>query len=702
MSRGRAVLLRAPRHDESSLVLLDEATHYDEAGLEPYVYRPHDLSYEEARTITEISLTERVRPAKVSVRRYDYERPTARLRSQAGDESDAALGEDFFEVAAQTSHEEHTARFRLEASRRDAAEGQALGQGAPVVGACYAIEDSPVHEGRADVVVVGHRYEYRDGSGESATEPHHRARFRFVPATTPYRMRCRSLRRRRSIRLASVVGPPGIPIYTDALGRVKVRFHAEGRDGSGWDGVEQSCWVRVCHPLAGAGWGTQFVPRVGMEVVVGFLAEDDDEPVVLGCVSHKGTPHPFPLPESRSWIGLRSQTLKGGASTGYSEISIDDSSESSQVRVSAESRLLQESKLDTEISVGRSHSMSVGASQSLVVAGDSTASYGADLVVGVSGRLRHDIKSDVFLTTAGSQHIDVGGVATTKALEQFTTVARDARSSVGGDYSLQVGENAGATLEIASRGQAQVMAGEGLILSAQRSLTLACGETTVTLTRDGLMVNGRKLNLHAIEHATMTGAGAGLRLSGGAVLAGGSVVAASSGASLVLDANASLDGALVLLNCGGQSAGVGAEDAKTETTPLRLRVLRPDGTAAGAAEYELVVGSSVLKGTTSATGMVDELVPAASTTAHLQVWPDGREAPRLRWTLALKSLEGTGTLVGVASRLQNLGFYSGPLVEELTPLLRAALAAFQLVHALEPTGEPDAETLSQLEAVHGS
>jgi type VI secretion system secreted protein VgrG len=87
---------------------------------------------------------------------------------------------------------------------------------------------------------------------------------------------------------AIVVGPDGgtspngaDEIYTDKLGRVKVKFHwqanpyAPQRANS-----DHSCWVRVVQRFSGPGMGHQFIPRIGHEVLVGFLNNDIDRPYV--------------------------------------------------------------------------------------------------------------------------------------------------------------------------------------------------------------------------------------------------------------------------------------------------------------------------------------------------------------------------------------------------------------------------------------
>ena len=88
------------------------------------------------------------------------------------------------------------------------------------------------------------------------------------------------------------VSPQGAQeLHTDRFGRIKVRFHWQGH-GAGVDTPqrrpsEHSCWVRVMQRLAGPGMGHQFIPRIGQEVLVGFLNNDIDRPVVLASL-HNG------------------------------------------------------------------------------------------------------------------------------------------------------------------------------------------------------------------------------------------------------------------------------------------------------------------------------------------------------------------------------------------------------------------------------
>jgi peptidoglycan hydrolase-like protein with peptidoglycan-binding domain len=56
---------------------------------------------------------------------------------------------------------------------------------------------------------------------------------------------------------------------------------------------------------------------------------------------------------------------------------------------------------------------------------------------------------------------------------------------------------------------------------------------------------------------------------------------------------------------------------------------------------------------------------------------------------------------GAKARLQNLGYYRGPVDGVFGPSLHIALALFQADHDLEAQGELDDETIAKLIEVHG-
>ncbi|MFT3734547.1 MAG: type VI secretion system Vgr family protein [Rhodocyclaceae bacterium] len=74
-------------------------------------------------------------------------------------------------------------------------------------------------------------------------------------------------------------------IHTDALHRVRVKFHWQRSGADSAEGTSLSTtWLRIASRHAGAGLGAQFVPRIGQEVLIGFLEGDIDRPIVLGSL----------------------------------------------------------------------------------------------------------------------------------------------------------------------------------------------------------------------------------------------------------------------------------------------------------------------------------------------------------------------------------------------------------------------------------
>lgn len=112
---------------------------------------------------------------------------------------------------------------------------------------------------------------------------------------------------------AIVMCPAGEEIHTDKWGRVKVRFH--------WDLTNPtndtaSCWLRVSHNSAGAGFGNIILPRANQEVIVDFLDGDPDRPMITGRVYNASNMQTYGLPGNKTRSVWRSQTV-GKAGEGY-------------------------------------------------------------------------------------------------------------------------------------------------------------------------------------------------------------------------------------------------------------------------------------------------------------------------------------------------------------------------------------------------
>ncbi|MFY2565998.1 type VI secretion system Vgr family protein [Achromobacter ruhlandii] len=69
-------------------------------------------------------------------------------------------------------------------------------------------------------------------------------------------------------------------ILRNKRGDVRIRFHWQ----AGGEGLAASRWARVAQRQSGAGMGISFVPRIGQEVLVRFVDDDIDQPIVVGAL----------------------------------------------------------------------------------------------------------------------------------------------------------------------------------------------------------------------------------------------------------------------------------------------------------------------------------------------------------------------------------------------------------------------------------
>lgn len=158
---------------------------------------------------------------------------------------------------------------------------------------------------------------------------------------------------------ALVVGSSGEEIYVDEQGRIKVQFHW---DRNGKKNEKSSCYIRVVQPWAGSGWGTSFIPRIGMEVIVNFFDGDPDRPIITGAVYNGDNKPPY---SSKTQSGIKTKSSKKG--DGWNELRFDDLKGSEEIYIQAEKDLNSLIKNDHQLTVKNNQSYTVEKEQSITV-----------------------------------------------------------------------------------------------------------------------------------------------------------------------------------------------------------------------------------------------------------------------------------------------------------------------------------------------
>jgi len=135
---------------------------------------------------------------------------------------------------------------------------------------------------------------------------------------------------------ALVVGPDNEEIYCDEYARVKVQFHW---DRYGKFDENSSCWIRVSQLWAGQAWGGIHIPRIGQEVIVGFLEGDPDRPYIMGRMYNAVNMPPYELPGNKTQSGIKSRSSPGGSSNNFNELRFEDKKGKEEVYFQAEKNL---------------------------------------------------------------------------------------------------------------------------------------------------------------------------------------------------------------------------------------------------------------------------------------------------------------------------------------------------------------------------
>jgi type VI secretion system secreted protein VgrG len=231
---------------------------------------------------------------------------------------------------------------------------------------------------------------------------------------------------------AIVTGPAGEEIHCDEYGRVKVHFlwdRAGKRDDT------SSCWVRVAQAYAGAWGGSQMLPRVKDEVLVGFVDGDPDRPVILGSLYNAESKPVYALPANKTQSGFRTRSSKSGSASNFNELRFEDKKGSEEVNFQAEKdfKLLTKNNRDEEVGNNRTTVVTKG----------------------------HDTLT-----------VKMGNIATEASKGNISTVAKMGNISVKADLGK-------------------------IELNAMQSITLTCGTSKIHMTPVGITLEAMQIDVKA-------------------------------------------------------------------------------------------------------------------------------------------------------------------------------------------------------------
>jgi len=635
------------------IVFSDSVSGYSRLDGDPVLlFRPETGSggalQTEERFVSDLRVASRIASSAVVLRDYDFKRPLLDLTSGAGGAGPGGRVLEVYEHHGEyeeTDVDKDNARIYLEQLRAGAREAHGVsGCRRLVPGNSFDLVEHEIDSLNAGWVVT--QVEHRGVAPESGREgaPVYENRFRCVPASVPFRPTRPARLVRHVQESAIVVGPEQQEIYADRFGRIKVQFHWD-RDGRRDE--KSSCWLRVMQPWAGPAWGAQFIPRIGMEVLVSFLGGDQDRPVVVGCLYNAKNPPPYSVPELAARSGIRTRSTPNSA--GWNEVAFDDRAGREQIFIHAERDLEEEVGNDHATLVGRdrrelvehhrlttvrgdrtdetsgSHSVTVRGGRSVRVEGSDGAHVGGSSRVAVDGESEERIGGVRRVSVGGSQSVEVQGDAETYVRGQGRTnvdgsasvaVAENATVTVSGALTLNAGQDVALAVGTAENprsatatiaGSLGLNASGGAELVVDKEIRIRCGKSVILIRPEEIAIESGSITLSAGSIHLASG-GAVIAMTDEVKIKGASVKASSDGGAILeLSGEAMLDGPAVKLKPGlaaeAVERGRRAEQAKA-LEKVKIHLFDRQGRRIVDAPYEVSFFGYLDEGT-SPDGTID-------------------------------------------------------------------------------------------------
>jgi uncharacterized protein involved in type VI secretion and phage assembly len=222
--------------------------------------------------------------------------------------------------------------------------------------------------------------------------------------------------------------------YHEGLGRVRIRFpwQREVHGDPPSDPLKSdrsTCWVSVSEGWAGGGFGTQFMPRIGQEVIVSFLDGDPERPIITGrrYNAEGGKPNlPFKANtetytiqdwnKPASTTGFRfdgiktASTPQGGNPSRYHLLRFDDTYNCEQVLLRSQGRLDVTAKSNSfETTFGNKNVTVVPGNDATgkQFGGSMLTTIGGDTDIHVGGSRHEQVDKDHELTVKGDMRLDL-------------------------------------------------------------------------------------------------------------------------------------------------------------------------------------------------------------------------------------------------------------------------------------------------------
>jgi type VI secretion system secreted protein VgrG len=325
--------------------------------------------------------------------------------------------------------------------------------------------------------------------------------FMVIPSSVTYRPEQRHEKPMVPGLLSAVVtGPKGEEIWPDQYGRVNVQFHF---DREGKMDEKSSCWLRTIQFWNGTTWGSQFIPRIGDEVLVTFVNGDMDYPIIMGSAINEAKLPNYNLPANKTQSGIRTRSTPGGNPDNYNELRFED-------KKGAEEVFLQGEK-DWNILIKNDKGQYVGNDETLNVRNNRTKTVGVDQSESIGANKTINVGVNHVETIGSNMNLSVGNCKTEfVAINTAETIGAAKELSIGGAYAITVG---GAMNTAVGLGQFEevglskkIVVGKRFDISSGDKFEIICGKSKISMDSAGnIIISGSNIDISGSGNITMKG-----------------------------------------------------------------------------------------------------------------------------------------------------------------------------------------------------
>ncbi|MGI0118449.1 type VI secretion system tip protein TssI/VgrG [Zooshikella sp. RANM57] len=453
--------------DRHLLIISDTQYIFKRLPITPEIpYIRHTGLIKRDYTIYDFSLSSKVQPNKITVRDYNFTKPSLKLEiSEQTNEGDFEVYHhgglfqkpDLGQKQAQT-------QLKAFQALKETGEGQSNCVYL-TAGKLFKLTEhnNPVFNQEYLIYAVNHSGAQPQSLEEGANggPSGYSSNFICIPNNVEFKARTpkptiNKRNRFHGIQTATVTGPAGEEIYTDQYSRIKVQFNW---DKDGKSNEKSSCWIRVAQPWTGTSWGAIQIPRIGQEILISFVNGDPDRPLIKGVLYNGRNKPPYKLPDQKTKTVVKTCSTPGGQ--GFNELRFEDKKSKEQIFIHGER--------DQDIKIENDKDLRVLRDRHLVVDKQNHIHIKQLLSESINGTWKEDLWND-----------------------QYITVKQNYTEKSANNYNREAGKE----IHIKSAGK--------IVFDAGMRISVSGSTSYFTLDPSGVKINGPTVRMNTGGSATKT------------------------------------------------------------------------------------------------------------------------------------------------------------------------------------------------------